>query len=42
MSGGIEIPGLASWLSDPFDGHGTGIQGLDAFPEGQRPDTRAR
>ena len=30
--GGIPIPGLASWLSDPTDGTATVIQGLDSFP----------
>jgi cytochrome d ubiquinol oxidase subunit I len=38
--GGIEIPGLASWLSDPSDGTATVVQGLDSFPEDERPDTR--
>jgi cytochrome d ubiquinol oxidase subunit I len=40
VSGGIAIPGLASILSDPFDGTSTEIQGLDSFPAGSRPDTR--
>ncbi len=40
VSGGIEIPGLASWLSDPADGTSTVIQGLDAFPEDDRPTVR--
>jgi cytochrome d ubiquinol oxidase subunit I len=35
--GGIEIPGLASILSDPSQGTGTVIQGLDAFPKNARP-----
>jgi cytochrome d ubiquinol oxidase subunit I len=35
--GGIEIPGLASILSDPFQGTSTVVQGLDAFPENSRP-----
>jgi cytochrome d ubiquinol oxidase subunit I len=35
--GGIKIPGLASWLSDPADGTSTVIQGLDSFPKGERP-----
>jgi cytochrome d ubiquinol oxidase subunit I len=39
VSGGIEIPGLASILSDPADGTSTEIQGLDSFPEGSRPTT---
>ena len=37
VSGGIDIPGLASWLSDPSTGTGTVIQGLDAVPEDERP-----
>ncbi len=32
VSGGIEIPGLASWLSNPSTGRDTVIQGLDSFP----------
>jgi cytochrome bd ubiquinol oxidase subunit I len=39
VSGGIEIPGLASILSDPSTGTSTEIQGLDSFPEGSRPTT---
>jgi cytochrome d ubiquinol oxidase subunit I len=35
--GGIKIPGLASWLSDPADGTSTVIQGLDSFPKSERP-----
>jgi cytochrome bd ubiquinol oxidase subunit I len=35
--GGIPIPGLASWLSDPADGTSTVIQGLDAVPKSERP-----
>ena len=38
VSGGIKIPGLASFLSDPADGTSTVVEGLDAFPEGSRPD----
>jgi cytochrome d ubiquinol oxidase subunit I len=38
--GGIPIPGLASWLSDPSQGTDTEILGLDAFPEEDRPTTR--
>jgi cytochrome d ubiquinol oxidase subunit I len=34
--GGIKIPGLASWLSDPASGSGTVIQGLDTVPKGER------
>ena len=37
ISGGIEIPGLASWLSDPSDGTSTVVQGLDTVPADERP-----
>lgn len=37
VEGGIAIPGLASILSDPSEGTSTVIQGLDAFPEDERP-----
>ncbi len=37
VTGGIEIPGLASILSDPSDGTSTVIQGLDSFPVDSRP-----
>jgi cytochrome d ubiquinol oxidase subunit I len=37
VSGGIPIPGLASWLSDPSTGKSTIVQGLDTVPEDQRP-----
>jgi cytochrome bd ubiquinol oxidase subunit I len=37
VSGGIEIPGLASWLSDPSTGTSTVVQGLDSVPEDERP-----
>ncbi|RYU12992.1 cytochrome ubiquinol oxidase subunit I [Nocardioides iriomotensis] len=40
VSGGIPIPGLASWLSDPSTGRSTVVQGLDAVPANQRPTTR--
>ena len=40
VSGGIPIPGLASWLSDPTDGTATQIQGLDSFPADDRPSRR--
>jgi cytochrome d ubiquinol oxidase subunit I len=40
VTGGIEIPGLASILSDPSEGTGTVVPGLDSFPEDERPDTR--
>jgi cytochrome d ubiquinol oxidase subunit I len=35
--GGIPIPGLASWLSDPSTGKSTVVQGLDAVPADDRP-----
>ena len=38
--GGIPIPGLASWLSDPTEGTATVIQGLNSFPEADRPTYR--
>jgi len=37
VSGGIPIPGLASWLSDPSTGTSTVIQGLDTVPPDERP-----
>jgi cytochrome d ubiquinol oxidase subunit I len=40
VEGGFEIPGLASILSDPSEGTGTVVQGLDAFPEDERPTNR--
>jgi cytochrome d ubiquinol oxidase subunit I len=40
VSGGIPIPGLASWLSDPSDGTATVVQGLDTVPADERPTTR--
>jgi cytochrome d ubiquinol oxidase subunit I len=40
VTGGIPIPGLASWLSDPSEGKNTVIQGLDSFPEDERPTLR--
>jgi cytochrome d ubiquinol oxidase subunit I len=40
VSGGIPIPGLASWLSDPATGRSTVVQGLDTVPEDERPTTR--
>ena len=39
VSGGIPIPGLASWLSEPSTGTSTVVQGLDAFPADERPTT---
>ena len=35
--GGIKIPGLASWLSDPTTGKNTPVQGLNAFPASSEP-----
>ena len=32
VEGGIAIPGLASWLSDPSTGRATVVQGLDSVP----------
>jgi cytochrome bd ubiquinol oxidase subunit I len=40
VSGGIPIPGLASWLSDPSTGRSTVVQGLDTVPADQRPTVR--
>ncbi len=40
ITGGIAIPGLASWLSDPNTGKNTVVQGLGAFPDDERPDLR--
>ncbi len=40
VEGGIPIPGLASWLSDPSTGSATVIQGLDAFPRENLPTVR--
>ncbi len=37
VTGGIPIPGLASWLSDPSTGKSTVIQGLDTVPPDERP-----
>jgi cytochrome bd ubiquinol oxidase subunit I len=37
VTGGIAIPGLASWLSDPSTGTSTVVQGLDTVPEDERP-----
>ncbi|GAA3628001.1 cytochrome ubiquinol oxidase subunit I [Microlunatus ginsengisoli] len=39
--GGIPIPGLASWLSDPSTGPATVVQGLDTVPASDRPTIRA-
>ena len=40
VEGGIAIPGLASWLSDPSTGRATVVQGLDSVPADQRPSIR--
>ncbi|HLM20843.1 MAG TPA: cytochrome ubiquinol oxidase subunit I [Propionibacteriaceae bacterium] len=40
VEGGIAIPGLASWLSDPSTGRSTVVQGLDSVPADQRPTIR--
>jgi cytochrome d ubiquinol oxidase subunit I len=40
VEGGIAIPGLASWLSDPSTGRATVVQGLDSVPADQRPTVR--
>jgi len=37
VSGGIPIPGLASWLSDPSTGTSTVVKGLDAVPAAEQP-----
>jgi cytochrome d ubiquinol oxidase subunit I len=40
VQGGIKIPGLASWLSDPGTGRSTVVTGLDSVPADQRPTNR--
>ena len=40
VSGGIRVPGLASWLSDPSTGTDTVVQGLDSVPADERPTNR--
>jgi cytochrome d ubiquinol oxidase subunit I len=37
VTGGIALPGMASWLSDPSTGKATVVQGLDAVPADERP-----
>src|SRR5262245_31894119 len=37
VSGGIRIPGLASWLSDPATGKSTVVQGLNSVPPDEQP-----
>ena len=40
VTGGIKIPGLASWLSDPSTGKNTVVQGLDTVPADEQPTIR--
>jgi cytochrome d ubiquinol oxidase subunit I len=42
VTGGLPIPGLASWLSDPSTGKATVVQGLDSVPPDQRPTIVSR
>ncbi|HEY7592946.1 MAG TPA: cytochrome ubiquinol oxidase subunit I [Actinophytocola sp.] len=37
VTGGVPIPGLASWLSDPSTGRATVIKGFDTVPPDERP-----
>jgi cytochrome d ubiquinol oxidase subunit I len=37
VTGGLPIPGFASWLSDPATGTSTVVQGLDSVPADQQP-----
>jgi cytochrome d ubiquinol oxidase subunit I len=39
VEGGIPIPGLASWLSDPSTGKNTVVKGLDSVPVADQPTT---
>lgn len=39
VSGGLEIPGLASILSNPAEGTDTVVQGLSSVPASERPST---
>ena len=41
VSGGLKIPGLASFLSDPNTGTSTVVQGLDSVPPDDRPSRSA-
>lgn len=41
VSGGLRIPGLASWLSDPSTGRDTVVTGLSSVPPEDRPSTAA-
>ena len=38
VTGGIRIPNMASWLSDPSTGKNTVVQGLDSVPADDRAD----
>jgi cytochrome bd ubiquinol oxidase subunit I len=40
VTGGLPIPGLASWLSNPSTGKATVVQGLDSVPPDDRPTIR--
>ena len=42
VQGGIPIPGLASWLSDPATGTATVVQGLDSVPRADERPTIAQ
>jgi cytochrome d ubiquinol oxidase subunit I len=37
VEGGIKLPGLASWLSDPSTGKNTVVEGRNAFPTDTEP-----
>jgi cytochrome d ubiquinol oxidase subunit I len=41
VSGGFDIPGFASWLSDPADGTSTVVTGLNSVPASDRPSLGA-
>jgi cytochrome d ubiquinol oxidase subunit I len=41
VEGGLEIPGLASWLSDPSTGTSTVVTGLDSVSPDDRPTVAA-
>jgi len=41
VTGGIKIPDLASWLSDPSSGASTVVTGLDSVPPADRPTVAA-
>jgi cytochrome bd ubiquinol oxidase subunit I len=40
VTGGIPIPGLASWLSNPSTGKATVVKGLNSVPPDQEPTIR--